>query len=438
MTRRIACKFGGTSLADADNIRRVAALVEADPQRRFIVVSAPGKRHPKDKKITDLLLLLHETARNGLDFTSVLAIIRARFEEIRAALKVSFDLESEFAEIVQRVPLEESRDYAASRGEFLNGKLIASFLGAHFVDPAENIFFNEAGNLDEARTYPALAASMSGAGRFLVPGFYGLDVAGRIKTFPRGGSDITGAIVARAVEADVYENWTDVGGLLMADPSIIKDAMPMREVTYLELRELSYMGAQVLHDEAVFPVRDPGIPINIRNTFDPDNPGTRIVPSRDPGGQPVVGIAGRKDFSAIHMSKAMMNRERGFGRRVLEIVESYGLSFEHMPTGIDSLSLIIRTADLKPHRRNLIKDIQGLLKVDILNVFDNLALIAVVGTGMAYHCGIASRIFTTLSDAGINIRLIDQGASELTIIIGVENRDFENGVRSIYKAFAPS
>lgn len=425
------CKFGGTSVADADQIRKLEAIVRSDPQRRFVVVSAPGKRSAGDKKVTDLLYLLHETAQNGIDISGILSVIKNRYQQIIDGLELKFDLEGEFEGIAAELT-RQPRDFAASRGEYLNGKIVASYLNFEFVDPSQVIFFDEEGRLDDERTYRVLGERLAGAGKFVIPGFYGLSFEGNIKTFSRGGSDISGAVVARATMSSLYENWTDVSGLLMCDPRVVKDPRPMPEVTYVELRELSYMGAQVLHDEAIFPVHEYGIPINIRNTEDPSHPGTMIVSRRNSQSQPIVGVAGKKDFEAIYMNKAMMNREIGFGRKLLEIVESFGINFEHMPSGIDSLSLIVSTKDLAPHRKSLLSEIRKILKVDVLKTFPELSLIAIVGTGMAYHCGIAAKIFQALAAEGINIRLIDQGASELTIIVGVENTDFEKAMRSIY------
>ncbi len=433
MNRKVVCKFGGTSLADAQAIRQVASVVEADADRRFVVVSAPGKRNKSDAKVTDLLYLLYETAHAGIDASATLEAIWHRYHDITSDLGIDLQLEREFEDIALMVA-HESRDYAGSRGEYLNGLIMAKVLGATFIDPAQMIFFTKDGKLDEGKTYETLAKALAGDGRYVIPGFYGVGANGGIKTFSRGGSDVTGSIVARAIQADVYENWTDVSGLLMADPRCVDNPKPMAEVTYLELRELSYMGAQVLHDEAIFPVCGCNIPINIRNTWEPEHPGTLIVTERNAKGMPVVGVAGKQGFSAIHMNKALMNRENGFGRKLLAIIDSHDLSFEHMPSGIDNLSVIIHGDTLKPKLDQVLQDIQSILKVDSVKVYHNLSLLAVVGTGMAFHCGIAAKVFSALAGAGINIRMIDQGASELTIILSVEDKDYQNAIQAIYNA----
>jgi len=429
----ITCKFGGSSLADAAGIRRAENIIRANPARRFIVPSAPGKRTPDDKKITDLLYAWHNLARQGLDATEPARIIGERFAELARELNVSFDVEGQLEEIARNIDRHEEADYMASRGEYLNGRLIAELLGATFVEPAECVKFDEEGNLDPA-TYGLLAAKLSGAGLFVVPGFYGALPDGRVKTFSRGGSDVTGAIVARASRSSLYENWTDVSGFRMADPTMVPDAKHIEEVTYQELRELSYMGAQVLHDEAIFPVREPGIPINIKNTHDPDHPGTMILPSRE-SSHPVCGIAGRKGFTMINIEKALMNKQRGYGRRVLSVLEEHGVSFEHMPTGIDTISLIVQDEELGKHGPAVVKGIERQCEPDRLTLSPGLALIATVGVGMNHHIGVAGHLCKALADAQVNIRVIDQGSSEMNIIIGVEEADLSKAVRAIYDAF---
>ena len=429
----ITCKFGGTSLADAPCMRQVEQIIRANPKRRFIVPSAPGKRTPQDKKITDLLYAWHGLARQGLDSSQPAGIIVDRFEELAQELGLSFDVRGHIAEIAEIARKHETPDYMASRGEYLNGGLMAELLHATFVDPAECIKFDEEGNLDPV-TYELLASRLAGPGLFVVPGFYGALPNGDIKTFSRGGSDVTGAIVARAAQCDLYENWTDVSGFCMADPSIVPDSLRIEQVTYQELRELSYMGARVLHDEAIFPIRATGIPINIRNTKDPDGPGTMIVAKRE-AKRPVCGIAGSKGFTMINIEKALMNRERGFGRRVLSVLEEYGVSFEHMPTGIDTISIIIKDEQLAHHGPSIIKGIERACDPDRVTLVPGLALIATVGQGMNHHVGVAARLCAALAEAGVNLRVIDQGSSEMNIIVGVEKRDFETAVRSIYKAF---
>lgn len=430
----IVCKFGGTSLADASCIRRAEAIIRSDARRRFVVPSAPGKRTPEDRKITDLLYAWFNIAREGLDASEPRDLVRQRYEQLVADLGVALDMGALIAEIEAKLPACTTPDYMASRGEYLNGRIIAALLRANFVDPAECIRFDEEGNLDES-SYADLAARLSGEGLFVVPGFYCALPNGEIKTFSRGGSDITGAIVARAVNAEVYENWSDVSGFLMADPRIVDNPREIREITYQELRELSYMGATVLHDEAIFPVRKVGIPINLRNTWKPEHPGTRIVSTRQ-SSQPVCGIAGRAGFSMINIEKAFMNKERGFGLRVLRVLDDYNIGWEHMPTGIDTLSLIVRDEELANYGKAVIEAIRSTCNPDEVTLVPGLAIIATVGTGMNHHVGVAARLCSAIAEAGVNLRVIDQGSSEMNIIIGVEERDLHTAVRALYKAFA--
>lgn len=429
----ITCKFGGTSLADAACVRNVEKIIRANPARRFIVPSAPGKRFAEDKKVTDLLLAWHSLVTQKLDASQPIAMIRERYAEIARELGVKFDVEKELAEIIRVAPQFDGPDYMASRGEYLNGRLIAEYLGATFIDAADFIKFDDEGMLNPV-SYDLLGARLEGPGLFVVPGFYGSMPNGRVKTFSRGGSDVTGSIVARASESELYENWTDVSGFRMADPRIVPDAKLIEEITYAELRELSYMGAQVLHDEAIFPVREPGIPINIRNANAPGDPGTIIV-SKRVASSPVVGIAGRKGFTMINIEKTLMNKERGFGRRVLSVLEEYGISFEHMPTGIDTISLIVRDDELAQHGVAVLRGIERAVQPDRVILAPGLALIATVGQGMIHHIGVAGRLCTAMADAKINLRVINQGSSEMNIIVGVEENDLEAAVRAIYEAF---
>lgn len=431
--QKITCKFGGSSLAGAANIRAMQGIVDADPNRRFIVPSAPGKRHDGDRKVTDLLYAWHSIASQGLDASEPRSIIQERFEELAQALGVQFDVRPHLKEIEAQLAENQAADYMASRGEYLNGLLIAELLGAEFVDPAECIRFTAGGELDPA-TYEILGERLSGSGRFVIPGFYGAMPDGRIKTFSRGGSDVTGSIVARATGSALYENWTDVPGFLMADPRIVENPRGIEEVTYLELRELSYMGATVLHDEAIFPVREPGIPIQIRSTLAPELPGTRIVSHRE-SKHPLCGIAGRGGFSMLNIEKTLMNRERGFGRKVLSAVEELGIGWEHMPTGIDTISLIFRDEELGTQGDKLIDSVQQRCRPDSIHLVSGLAMIATVGQGMNHHIGVAARLFTALSEARVNIRLIDQGSSEMNIIVGVEEEALARAVNAIYRAF---
>jgi aspartate kinase len=430
----IVCKFGGTSVADASQIRKMAAILESDPRRRFIVPSAPGKRDGKDQKITDLLYLCHEMARQGLDFRQPFELICERYRSIAEELDAAATIDADLAEVGTAITGGASRDFVASRGEYLNGRILAAYLGARFVDPKEAVLIGDDGRL-RAETYDRLGVLLQGVGRFVVPGFYGTDPRGNIKTFSRGGSDLSGAIVARAAGAAIYENWTDVSGFLMADPRIVLDAQPIREITYRELRELAYMGASVLHDEAIFPVRERRIPIHILNTNAPDDPGTRIVADRDATRSTVVGIAGLKGFTAITVEKALLNKERGFGRKFLEIIEGHGISFEHLPTGIDSISVVIRDEELIDKTDGVIGDVRRILEPDRVDVIPDLALLAVVGEGMAYRVGVAARVFGALAAARVNVRLMNQGSSEISIFIGVANDDLEASVRALHGAF---
>lgn len=430
---KITCKFGGTSVADAAAIRQTVNIIKSKPERRFIVPSAPGKRNPDDKKITDLLYGWYHLVRDGLDPEQPIAIVRQRFSELVRELGINLDVHGLIDAIAAEAPRHKTADYLASRGEYLNGRILAAVLGAEFVDPVQFIKFDFEGRLDP-RTYDLLGERLSGKGRFVVPGFYGSDPAGAIRTFSRGGSDVTGAVVARASGSDLYENWTDVSGIRMADPKIVPHAARIDEITYAELRELAYMGATVLHDEAIFPVRGKGIPINIRNTRDPDDPGTMIVADRV-AASPVRGIAARKGFTMINIEKTLMNREIGFGRRVLSVLEEHRVPFEHMPTGIDTISLIVSDEAIQNHGESIIRGIDKLCEPDRVTLAPGLALIATVGQGMNHHIGVAARLCTALANAGVNLRVIDQGSSETNIIVGVAERDMEKAVRAIYDAF---
>jgi aspartate kinase len=438
---KIVCKFGGTSLADAVQIGKVAAIVKSDPRRRFVVVSAPGKRHAADQKITDLLLTCWHLATQKLDYSEPLRLIRDRYDQIAVDLGVApvagplNEMHAELSKLASGDPDSlATRDWMAARGEYFHGCLVAEYLGATFVPSGECIRFDAAGQLDKI-SYENLAARMTGDGLYVIPGFYGRDSEGRIKTFSRGGSDITGAVVARAVGASVYENWTDVSGLLMADPRVIDNPKPISEVTYRELRELAYAGASVLHEETIFPASEAGIPIQIKNTNKPEDPGSRIVAKRDAGEQALVGIAGRKGFTSIYIEKAMMNVQRGFGRRVLEVLEAHDISFEHMPSAIDSMSVIVSDEQLTGKESAVLRELQHVLEPDRLETDGDLALIATVGEGMAHRVGVSGQLFAALRDAGVNVRMISQGASEINIIIGVAANEYQQAVQAIYDAF---
>ena len=439
-SRLTVAKFGGTSVATAAQLLKVKAIVEADPARRLIVPSAPGKAAGADAKITDLLYLCHEIASKGQSIDAVWRQIADRYLAIVKDLGLDLDLRPALAEAHSLILRSPTADYAASRGEAIHGHVVAALLDAEYVDAADVIRFDRSGRLDP-RTYDLIQARCAGSGRYVIPGFYGRSANGEVKTFSRGGSDVTGAVVARGIGAHLYENWTDVSGVLMTDPRVVPEAKPITEITYRELRELSYMGASVLHEEAVFPVRERGIPINIRNTNRPEDAGTMIVANRDPGVQVVVGIAGTKGFTVLQLEKAMMNSEVGFGRRLLDCFERLGISYEHTPTGIDTMSVVVADRLLAgPNGTSkldqLIEDIQGTLRPDSLKVEPKMALVATVGQGMAQAIGTASRLFQALAKARVNVRMIDQGSSEQNIIVGVEDRDLPTAIRAIYDEFA--
>ena len=430
-------KFGGSSLADAEHFRQVEKIVRADADRHFIIVSAPGKRFSADTKVTDMLYDCYNKIRNGQSIDEVFSKICDRYNSIIEGLGMDFNI-SGALEYVKNAMLHHSgEDFAASRGEYLNGMILAKYLGFDFIDAENVIFFKNDGTFDEEKTNEELRKELKKHRYAVIPGFYGIMPNGTIKTFSRGGSDITGAIVARAAEADLYENWTDVSGFMMADPRIIKTPCTIDTITYRELRELSYMGATVLHDESIFPVRYAGIPINIRNTNAPEDKGTMIVPSTneyDPG-RIITGIAGRKGYSAITIEKDMMNAEIGFGRRVLEVFEDNGIAFEHLPSGIDTMGVVLETAAIDSIREKIITQLQRAVRPDRISVEDGLSLIAVVGRGMVKAKGTAARVFDAISNADVNIRMIDQGSCELNIIVGVEESDFEKTLSAIYDEF---
>ena len=438
MLECIVTKFGGSSLASDEQFRKVRSILELEPTRRYLVPSAPGKRFDGDDKVTDLLYLCHKLASEGKSITDPFAKIRDRYLDIARGLHLKVDIEASLNGVEEGITAGKSRAWCASRGEYLCGLLVADYLGWRFVDAADGIVFHEDGTLDDPRTQEKLSALLADGESAVVPGFYGAMENGEVCTFSRGGSDITGALVARAVNADVYENWTDVSGFLMADPRIIDGPAEISSITYKELRELSHMGASVLHEDAMFPVRKAGIPTNIRNTNKPYHPGTMI--SRDAPNEisvpTITGIAGHKGYSVINVEKSMMNSEVGFGRKVLQVLEDRGISFEHMPTGIDSLCVVVKTEALAPYRDEVMGKIEELVDGQgAVSVSDQLAIIATVGRGMVHNCGTAARLFKAMSRARINVRMIDQGSSELSIIVGVNDSDFEATVRAIYHEF---
>jgi aspartate kinase len=430
-------KFGGSSVADAIQIEKTRRIIEADPERRYIVTSAPGKRFGSDNKITDLLYLCKAQIDLSAPYDQVFQVIVERFTAMAAALGVDVKPAERFAKIKERFEREPSADYIASRGEYMSAIILAAYLGCDFVDTAGLVLFDKKGRLLYDETVAALKSALSKTRRAVLPGFYGSDESGRIRTFSRGGSDITGALVACAAGADVYENWTDVSGFLMADPRIVKDAKAIGRITYMELRELAYMGASVLHENAVYPAHHAGIPINIRNTEAPDHPGTVITADegdRDPENI-ITGIAGNKDFSVIAVYKNMMSTEVGFVRKLLSIFEDCDIPIEHIPSGVDTVSIVIAKKYLGEKLPEIIEELERKLRPDSVEVFDEMALIATVGKGMAARPGVSAALFSALYEAGVNIRMIDQGSSEMNIIVGVENKDFETAIRAIYKAF---
>ena len=429
-------KFGGSSLADAEHFRQVAEIVKSDPARRYVVASAPGKRMSGDSKVTDLLYKCYALACDDEDITEVFDEIKSRYNSIIDELGIELDLTEAYEKIRFSMLHNSGRDYVASRGEYLNAMILAKYLGFDFLDAKKVVFFNEDGTFNAERTNDVMRDALSTREYAVIPGFYGSMPNGTIKTFSRGGSDITGSIVARAASATLYENWTDVSGFLMADPRIIDDPKPIKTITYKELRELSYMGATVLHEDAIFPVRYSKIPINIRNTNSPEDKGTFIVPETDEISDYIItGIAGKTGFSNITIEKAMMNSELGLGRKVLQVLEENGVSFEHFPSGIDTMTVVVSTKALQDKRADVLAGICKNINPDNVFVEENLALVAIVGRGMVKAKGTAARIFVALAEAGVNIRMIDQGSSELNIIVGVDSNDYITALNAIYKEF---
>lgn len=430
-------KFGGSSVADGIQLAKIKGIVLSDPERKYVVVSAPGKRFDGDSKITDLLYLCKTHMEHNLPYEQIFQVIEDRYIAVALNLGVDTDLQEHFEVIKENLKKGCSADYIASRGEYLNAVLIAEFLGFDFVDAEGLVQFDGKGRLMIAETDEALREELAKHEHAVIPGFYGTDSkTSKIKTFSRGGSDITGSLVARAVGADMYENWTDVSGFLMADPRIVKNPKPIHHISYKELRELSYMGASVLHEDAIYPARIANIPINIRNTNAPNDPGTIITAEHDVANTNVVtGIAGSKDFTVIAIYKNMMSSERGFLRRILAILEDYDMTLEHMPTGIDTVSVVISNDNLEGKLDDLLEAFDKQLSPDNMEVFEDIALIATVGCGMSSRAGVSAKLFTALADANVNIRMIDQGSSEMNIIVGVNNKDFSKAIKAIYVAF---
>ena len=429
-------KFGGSSLASAEQFKKVKEIITSEESRRFVVPSAPGKRFSSDTKVTDMLYGCYDLAVKGKDFSKEFEAIKERYNGIISELGLKLSLDSEFEVIKACFIGKAGRDYAASRGEFLNGMVLAEYLGYNFIDAADVIYFDDRGQFDAKRTNKAMTERLEGLDNAVIPGFYGSMPNDTIKTFSRGGSDVTGSIVAAAVNADLYENWTDVSGFLTTDPRIVKDPAPITTITYKELRELSYMGAGVLHEDAIFPVRKAGIPINIRNTNKPEDQGTLIVESTSQKpAYTITGIAGKKGFTVINIEKDMMNAELGFGRKVLEVFEKNGVSFEHMPSGIDTMSIVVQQETFADKEQEILAGLHRNCHPDAIEIETDLALIAVVGRAMKANRGTAGRIFSALAHAHVNVKMIDQGSSELNVIIGVSEDDFETAVKAIYDIF---
>ena len=436
---RKVVKFGGSSLASAEQFKKVGAIIKADKERRFVVPSAPGKRNSADTKVTDMLYGCYDLAEAGKDFKKELQAIHDRYQEIIDGLGIKLSLDEEFKIIEKNFKEKAGTNYAASRGEYLNGIIMANYLGFEFIDAATVIEFDENGEFNADVTNQKLRKRLEGVDAAVIPGFYGAYADGRVKTFSRGGSDITGSIVARAIKANVYENWTDVSGFLIADPRIIHQPEGIETITYKELRELAYMGASVLHEDAIFPVRSEGIPINIRNTNAPEDNGTWIVESTCQKSRYVItGIAGKKGFCAVNIEKDRMNSEIGFGRKVLQAFEENGISFEHVPSGIDTMTVFVHQDEFMHKEQQVVSAIHRLADPDSIDIEADFALIAVVGRGMKSTRGTAGRIFSALAHANVNVKMIDQGSSELNIIIGVSNDDFETAINAIYDIFVLS
>ena len=432
------CKFGGTSMADGNVIKKVKNIIDGDLTRKYIVVSAPGKRYSGDIKVTDMLYGCHAELMSEGNIKESFAAVRARYVSVVKELDMNFDIGSVLDETEERIARECSEDFTASRGEYLCARIVAEYLGAKFIDAEDVIFFDEGGALDGAKTYKAVAEALAGVERAVFPGFYGRGANGEVKTFSRGGSDISGAIVARAVNASLYENWTDVSGFLACDPKLVDSPKKIKTISYKELRELSYMGANVLHCESIFPVRKANIPIQIKNTFRPADDGTSIVPTAryTPSGSTVTGIAGKKNFTVIFLEKSLMNSEVGFISKVLDILTEENISVEHIPSGIDTMSLVIESACLDNFKLGrILERIKNAVEPDIIRVIENIALIATVGHGMSSSVGTSARLFNAIAGAGINIKMIDQGSSEMNIIVGVRNDDYEKCIKAIYGEF---
>lgn len=437
MEGKIVAKFGGSSLADSTQFKKVRDIVLENPKRRIVVPSAPGKRHGKDHKVTDLLYMCHQLSSHGLNFEDVFHLIRERYKGICQDLELSTPIDQILDQVEHNISKGATRDYCASRGEYINGRILADYLEAEFIDATEIIRFRKSGSLDEEKTESLIAERLAEVKLAVVPGFYGADEKGEVVTFSRGGSDVTGSILADGLGAEIYENWTDVSGFLVADPKVVENPVPIREVTYKELRELSYMGAPVLHEEAIFPVRKKGIPIRIRNTNSPKDKGTLIVNDKWPikSSGTITGLAGKKDFTVISVEKTLMTADRSFLRKLITVFEANEVGIEHMPSSIDSISVIVSDKELNGKLAKIMEEIRIYCNPDNISAYSHMALLAIVGRGMRSAKGISSRVFTALYKDDINIRMISQGSSEMNILVGIENDDFDKSVRAIYNEF---
>lgn len=437
MKGKIVVKFGGSSLSESNQFRKAKEIIMGDKERIIVVPSAPGKRFKKDHKVTDLLYMCHQLASHGLNFDDVFKLVRNRYTDICQELDSSIEIEEILDKVFKNIANGASKDYCASRGEYINGKILAAYLNYNFVDSADIIRFDHKGSFQKEDTKILIEQNKDKLRNSVVPGFYGANKEGEIVCFSRGGSDITGSILADAMDAKLYENWTDVSGFLMADPKIVSNPEHIKSVTYKELRELSYMGAPVLHEEAIFPVREKGIPIHIRNTNNPEDMGTLIVPDSWPADNKniITGVAGKKDFTVISIEKTMMSADKGFLRKMISVFETNDIQIEHMPSSIDSISIIVSNKELNSKLSKVIEEINIYCNPDNIITYPQMSLIAIVGRGMINTKGISARVFTALSENGVNIRMISQGSSELNIIVGVENIDFEKAITAIYNAF---
>lgn len=439
MMKIIVAKFGGSSLADSNKFKMVKEIIKANEDRRFIVASAPGKISSTDSKITDLLYLCYDLANSKINYAEILELINNKYKEIVSNIGIDFDIDAHLKELDEQLQSGKSRDYIASRGEYLNAKILAAFLGFEFIDAKDLIFFDSKGNFLEEKSYEEIHKLRESGKKYVIPGFYGRDSRGEIKTFTRGGGDLTGSIISAGLKSDLYENWTDVSGFMTCDPKIVKNPKHIDVITYRELRELSYAGASILHEEAILPVSKAGIPVVIKNTFKPDDKGTMILPDEtehlENSLKGVTGIAGRKNFTVINIEKTKMNKDKGFHRKLMSVLEVNNVIIEHMPSSIDSVSLIIADKYLTGGMDSLISEIKTFLRPDKIKITKGIALISVVGRGMINHIGVSANLFNALAEEKINIQMIIQGSSEMNIIVGIDEKDFENAIRSIYQAF---